>query len=101
MRKLFGIWLLVLAMPAMAVEIDGRIDPKEWTGAQHVDDFRMTQPLTRLPGSQPTEAWILATPEGLAVGLRMIQPAGIQRTRQRVQRDFDEQVDRVNLNVDF
>ena len=101
MRKLLGIWLLVLAMPAMAVEIDGRIDPQEWAGAQHVDDFRMTQPLTRLPGSQPTEAWILATPEGLAVGFRMTQPASIPRTRQRVQRDFDEQVDRVNLNVDF
>lgn len=101
MRGLLGILLSLLVMPAMAVEIDGRIDPQEWAGAQHVDDFRMTQPLTRLPGSQPTEAWILATPEGLAVGFRMTQPAGIPRTRQRVQRDFDEQVDRVNLNVDF
>ncbi|MGH8060466.1 MAG: DUF5916 domain-containing protein [Pseudoxanthomonas sp.] len=101
MRNLFGIWLLALAMPAMAVEIDGRIDPQEWAGARHVDDFRMTQPLTRMPGSQPTEAWILATPEGLAVGFRNTQPASVPRTRQRVQRDFDEQVDRVNLNVDF
>ena len=101
MRNLLGIWLLVLAIPATAVEIDGRIDSQEWAGAQHVADFRMTQPLTRLPGSQPTEAWILATPEGLAVGFRMTQPASVPRTRQRVQRDFDEQVDRVNLNVDF
>lgn len=101
MRGLLGIWLSLLVMPAMAVEVDGRIDPQEWAGAQHVDDFRMTQPLTRLPGSQPTEAWILATPEGLAIGFRMAQPAGVPRTRQRVQRDFDAQVDRVNLNVDF
>ncbi|MDR6839993.1 DUF5916 domain-containing protein [Pseudoxanthomonas sacheonensis] len=101
MRKLLGVWLLACAMPAMAVEIDGKIDPQEWAGAQHVDDFRMTQPLTRMPGSQPTEAWILATPEGLAIGFRNTQPAGVPRTRQRVQRDFDEQVDRVNLMVDF
>ena len=81
MRGLFGILLSLLVMPAMAVEIDGRIDPQEWTGARHVDDFRMTQPLTRLPGSQPTQAWILATPVGLAVGFRNTQPSGIPRTR--------------------
>ena len=51
MRNLLGIRLSVLAMPAMAVEIDGRIDPPEWAAAQQVDDFRMTQPLTRLQGS--------------------------------------------------
>ena len=102
MRKLTGIGLMLAwAMPALAVEIDGRIDPQEWADAQHVDDFRMTQPLTRTPGSQPTEAWILATPEGLAVGFRNTQPVGVPRTRQRVQRDFEEQVDRVNLMVDF
>ena len=101
MRKLLGIWLLACAMPAMAVEIDGKIAPQEWAGAQHVDDFRMTQPLTRTAGSQPTEAWILATPDGLAIGFRNTQPANVPRTRQRVQRDFEEQVDRVNLMVDF
>jgi len=101
MRELMVILLSLPVVPAMAVEIDGRIDPQEWAGARHVDDFRMTQPLTRLPGSQPTEAWILATPEGLAVGFRNTQPASVPRTRQRVQRDFDEQVDRVNVNIDF
>ncbi len=101
MRKMIGLGLLAWAMPTMAVEIDGRIDPQEWAGARHVDDFRLTQPLTRAPGSQPTEAWILATPEGLAVAFRNTQPAGVPRNRQRVQRDFDEQVDRVNLMVDF
>ena len=101
MRKMIGMGLLAWAMPAMAVEIDGRIDPQEWAGARHVADFRMIQPLTRAPGSQPTEAWILATPEGLAVAFRNTQPASVPRNRQRVQRDFEEQVDRVNLMVDF
>ncbi|HEY5970477.1 MAG TPA: DUF5916 domain-containing protein [Pseudoxanthomonas sp.] len=101
MRTVIGCMLLALAAPATAMEIDGRIDDAEWQGAQHVTDFRQTQPLTGAPGTQPTEAWILATPEGLAIGFRNTQAANVPRTRQRVQRDFEEQVDRVNLMVDF
>ena len=58
----------MVSTPALAIDVDGRIDPAEWQGAQLVTDFRITQPLTGAPGSQPTEAWILATPEGLAIG---------------------------------
>ncbi len=94
--------LTVLATPvAAAVEIDGRIDPAEWQGAQHITDFRLTQPLSRGPAPHPTEAWVLATPEGLAIGYRLIQPAGVPRTRQRTQRDQGGSADRVNLYVDF
>ncbi|HQV72695.1 MAG TPA: DUF5916 domain-containing protein [Dokdonella sp.] len=90
-----------MTVAAQAVEIDGRIDPVEWQDARHVTDFRKVQPLSGEPGSLPTEAWILATPEGLAIGFHNTQPADVPRTRQRVQRDFDAQVDRVNLNIDF
>ena len=93
--------LAVLAVPAAAIEVDGRIDPAEWAGARHVVDFRKVQPLSGEPASLQTEAWVLATAEGLAVAFRNRQPASVPRTRQRVQRDFDEQVDRVNLMVDF
>ena len=96
--------LFVLALPcslAEAIEIDGRIDPAEWQGAHHVTDFRKTQPLTGEPGSLPTESWILATPDGLAIAFRNTHSAGVPRTRQKVQRDFDEQVDRVNAFIDF
>lgn len=86
---------------AHAVQIDGRIDPQEWTGAQHITDFRQTQPLSRLPSSQPTEAWILATDEGLAIGFRNTQPASIPRMRQQPQRDQGGAADRVNVYVDF
>jgi hypothetical protein len=89
------------AFPAAAVELDGRIDAVEWQDAQHVTDFRKVQPLNGEPGSHATEAWILATPEGLAVAFRNTQPASVPRTRQRVQRDFSEQVDRVNVMIDF
>ena len=90
-----------VAVPAFAVQIDGRIDPQEWQGARHVEGFRKVQPLNGEPASLPTQAWILATPEGLAVAFRNEQPASVPRTHQRVQRDFEEQVDRVNVMVDF
>lgn len=92
----------VLAAPcAQAVEIDGRIDPQEWSQAQHIEDFRLTQPLSREAASQPTQAWMMATPEGLAIAFRNQQPAGVPRLRQHTERDGDGTVDRVNLYVDF
>lgn len=96
-----AVLLATLAGTAAAVEIDGRIDPEEWRDAQHVKDFRKVQPLNGEPASLQTEAWILATPDGLAVAFRNTQPPAVPRTEQRVQRDFDEQVDRVNVMIDF
>ena len=93
--------LAAASAPALAVEIDGHIQPAEWAGARHITDFRQTQPLNGQPGTLHTEAWVLATPEGLAVAFRCDQPPEVPRTRQRVQRDFDDQVDRVNVMVDF
>jgi len=95
------ILLFAMAQPAVAVTIDGRVEAAEWADAQHVTDFRKTQPLTGDPASHATEAWILSTPEGLAVAIRNTQPASVPRTQQRVQRDFEEQVDRINVIVDF
>ena len=97
---LFAI-LCALAMPAWAIDVDGRIDPAEWAGARHITDFRLTQPLSRAPSPYPTEAWILATPAGLAVAFRNTQPANVRRTRQVVPRDAGGPYDRVNLYVDF
>jgi hypothetical protein len=93
--------LALFAAPAWAVTIDGHIDHTEWQGARHVTDFRQTQPLTGKPAAYPVEAWVLATPKGLAVAVRVSQPPGVARTRQRVQRDFQDSVDRVNVDVDF
>jgi hypothetical protein len=100
-RLLASMVPLALATPAFAVNVDGKIESSEWQGAEHITDFRKTQPLTGDPPSHATEAWILATPEGLAVAFRNTQPASVPRTQQRVQRDFQEQVDRVNVIVDF
>ncbi|MFC7300634.1 DUF5916 domain-containing protein [Cognatiluteimonas weifangensis] len=101
MRALLATLLLATAGPALAIDVDGRIDPAEWQGAEHITDFRVVEPLTRAPSPYPTEAWIKATPEGLAIGFRNTQPASVPRTYRRTQRDEDAQVDRVNLMVDF
>ena len=93
--------ILIAPTPARAIDVDGRIAPGEWEGARHVTDFRQIQPFSGAPASQPTEAWILATPEGLAVAFRNAQPSSVPRTGQKVRRDFTDQVDRVNLYVDF
>jgi hypothetical protein len=98
------LWITALAVwaaPAVGVQIDGRIEVEEWKDARHVTDFRKVQPLNGEPASLTTEAWILATPEGLAVAFRNVQPPAVPRTLQRVQRDFEAQVDRVNVMVDF
>jgi hypothetical protein len=104
-NKIAAAVLAALAMPAAAlpqqVTIDGKIDPAEWAGAEHVTDFKLTEPLTWRASPYPTEAWILATPEGLAIGFRNTQPASVPRTRQRTQRDEDAPVDRVNLMIDY
>ena len=102
MRTLLALAILsVLASPAIAVEIDGRVNPAEWAQAQQITDFRLTQPLSRAPAPQPTRAWLLATPDGLAVAFRNEQAASITRTRERSQRDQNGPVDRVNVYVDF
>ncbi|MGH8174680.1 MAG: DUF5916 domain-containing protein [Steroidobacter sp.] len=99
--RVVAVLLATIEIPAIAVEIDGRIDPQEWDGAQHVTEFRKVQPLNGEPASLATESWILATPDGLAVAFRNTQPASVPRTQQRVQRDFEDQVDRVNVMIDF
>lgn len=101
MRVLLLVLVVSMPLPARALDIDGKVDPTEWSNAQRVDDFRMTQPLTREPSRHTTEAWYMATAEGLAIAFRNQQPAGIPRTRQRFQRDNNGNVDRVNVYVDF
>lgn len=91
----------LVALPAAAIEVDGRIDPVEWEGARHITDFRLTQPLSLEASPYPTEAWVKSTPDGLAVAFRNIQPPGVERTRQRTRRDEGGQLDRVNVIVDF
>lgn len=101
MRLLLLAAVVSMPLPTFALDIDGKVDSTEWSSAQRIDDFRMTQPLTREPSRHATEAWYMATADGLAVAFRNRQPSGIPRTRQRFQRDDNGNVDRVNVYVDF
>ena len=94
--------LSTLSLPAWAqVKVDGVIDPAEWQGARHVTDFKMVQPFTQAATRHPTEAWVLATPEGLAVAFRNTKLAGVTTPRQRSRRDEHVAIDRINVMVDF
>jgi hypothetical protein len=93
--------LAALSAPVLAVDIDGKLAPGEWQDARHIIEFRTTQPLTGVAPAYPSEAWVLSTPEGLAIAIRNTIPASVPRTQQRVQRDFNELVDRVNVIIDF
>ena len=86
---------------AASIVVDGQISEAEWAGAQHITDFKLVQPLTGADSPYPTEAWVLSTPEGLAVAFRNTQTAAAPRTRERTRRDGDAAVDRVNLMVDY
>jgi hypothetical protein len=99
--RLAPILLLASTTAAFAVDIDGKLSPGEWAEARHVTEFRTTQPLTGVAPAYPSEVWILSTPEGLAIAMRNTIPGSVPRTQQRVQRDFTEQVDRVNVIIDF
>jgi hypothetical protein len=93
--------LLATSTGHAALRIDGVPDEPEWAHAKHITDFRIVQPFTRAVSREPTEAWLLATPEGLAVAIRVTQSAGVPRSRQRTERDQFASVDRVNLVVDY
>ena len=93
--------LVLSAQAGAAIKVDGHVDPEEWAGAKHVTDFRLTQPLSKAPSPYPTEAWILSTPQGLAVAFRCVQPPNVPRTHQVAPRDAGGPYDRVNLYVDY
>ena len=98
---LVGLALFSSTTDAASIVVDGKISESEWAGAQRITDFKLVQPLTGADSPYPTEAWLLSTPEGLAVGFRNTQTSAIPRTRERTRRDGDAQVDRVNLMVDY
>src|SRR5688500_3486228 len=100
-RNFLAALLALATVPAAASEIDGTLEPGDCDAAQDVTAIVMVQLLTGGPATLPTEAWVLATPEGLAVAFRNVQPASVPRTTQRTRRDEGGQLDRVNLMVDF
>jgi hypothetical protein len=84
-----------------AIVVDGRLDEPQWAGATLIDEFVSIDPLTREPSPYPTEARFLATPEGLAIGVRADVPREL-RTYGRSPRDAARMdADPIRVVVDF
>jgi hypothetical protein len=98
-----GLLCASLALPAAEplLVIDGRLDEAAWAKAQVFTDFVVVEPYTLTPPSHPTEARLLATPEGIAFGFRAAQPPGVPRLNERTPRDADIPGDRFNVFIDF
>ena len=104
LRILIVMWLFVASVGAhAAVQIDGLINEDEWAGAVKFDQFVEVVPLslTAVPKKFHTEAKLLSTPEGIAIAIIADQDISVPRVNSRVQRDFMDQVDRVNFMIDF
>ncbi|MCU0755456.1 MAG: DUF5916 domain-containing protein [Xanthomonadales bacterium] len=88
---------------APAVTVDGVVDPAEWSGAQRFDAFVSVQPLTlaAAPEDRRAEAFLQATPAGIAVAIRAWHPATVAQTRTRIPRDGRTPTDRFNVMIDF
>lgn len=94
-----GLW----AMETPRITLDGRLDEAAWAEAQRFDQFRITEPFTQASPDPAlaTVAYLLATPEGIVVGMRMQQPAEVPLLAPRVARDERVTADRVNFYIDF
>ena len=100
-RLALGLMAALVATPALAIDIDGKVNADEWQGATHVTDFKQVQPETLADAKYRTEAWYLPTPKGMAVAIRNYQPAEVKRTRTKSRRDEGGQYDRNNVFIDF
>src|SRR5688572_6403054 len=93
---------LLACAPAHAeIRVDGVLDEPEWDAAQVFDDFVVTQPLTYEVPLHPTRVRLASTPEGIAIGFDVTQPASTQRQRPITPRDADNPGDRVNVYLDL
>lgn len=86
-----------------SIKVDGRLDDAAWANAQVFDEFVVVEPWTRSTPDPAlaTEARVLATPAGIAIGFRMKQPADVPIVAPQVARDERTNADRVNVYIDF
>jgi len=103
-RAILGALLALSPLAAnAAITVDGKLDETEWAQARVYNDFKLTQPyaLTAIDPSLATEARMLSTPEGIAVGFRVLQPKSVPRIKPRLERDQGRPSDRVNVMIDY
>jgi hypothetical protein len=92
----------VVAGPALAaINVDGRLEEPEWRDAATFEDFLQVDPDTNAKPPYPTKARVVATPEGLAVGIEAVLPREM-RVYGRSPRDSDRlDAEPIRVVVDF
>ena len=83
------------------IAVDGQLVEPEWAEARVLEDFRVTEPLTRGLPAFATVARVLAQPEALYIAVRVTHPEA-QRIRGRSPRDAQFlEADPVTVMIDF
>ena len=82
-------WLSFFAIAHGEMRIDGRLDESEWQQAVHCSQWQRTEPFALDEPRFGNEVQIVATPQGLAAGFTIDQPAGERRDRPRTPRDSE------------
>ena len=93
--------LLACPFAHAGMRVDGVLDEPEWEAAQVFEDFVVTQPLTYEVPLHPTRVRLASTPEGIAIGFEVTQPASTERRRPITPRDANNPGDRVNVYLDL
>lgn len=97
-----GFTLACAALPSSAaITVDGVLDEPEWREARVFDQFVTTEPLSGEPARYRTEALLLTTEQGIYVGFRNYQPAGVKRIQRHFARDSTIEADRNVVFIDF
>ena len=83
------------------IAVDGQLVEPEWAEARVLEEFRVTEPLTRGLPAYATVAHVLAQPEALYIAVRVTHPEA-ERIRSRSPRDAKFlEADPVTVMIDF
>lgn len=74
-------------LAAQEIQLDGKLDEPAWNGAFICSDWRRVEPFALDEPRFRNEARVLATPQGLAVGIVLGQPATERRVKPQTARD--------------
>lgn len=74
-------------LAAQEIRLDGKLDESAWSAAFVCGEWRRVEPFARDVPRFRNEARVLATPQGLAVGIVLEQPASELRVKPQTPRD--------------
>ena len=84
---------------ATPISLDGHLHEAIWQTVPAIDDFRVLEPDTLVPGEHPTYLRVVYTDKGLYVGAEMHQPRDTL-VRRLSGRDMRESRDSITITID-